>query len=170
MCNIEYISVRQWIGEFLVDLDRRDFALLDALQHNASQRLEDLARIVHLAPSSVHDRLQRLQRAGIIRNWTIELDAPALGLGVLALVGIHATRPCSELLDALRAIPSIEECHSVAGELSLVLKVRVASTAALLELSEQLRQIPGIEQTETTIVLKTHIERPIALKGLASAS
>jgi Lrp/AsnC family leucine-responsive transcriptional regulator len=152
-----------------MDLDRKDFALLDALQHNASQRLEDLARIVHLAPSSVHDRLQRLQRAGIIRNWTIRLDAPALGLGVLAFVGIRATRPCSDLLEALRAIPSIEECHSVAGELSLVLKVRAASTAALLDLSERLRQIPGIEQTETTIVLKTQIDRPIALKSLMSA-
>jgi Lrp/AsnC family transcriptional regulator, leucine-responsive regulatory protein len=152
-----------------MDLDRKDFALIDALQHNASQRLEDLARIVHLAPSSVHDRLQRLQRAGIIRNWTIRLDAPALGLGVLAFIGIRATRPCSDLLEALRAIPSIEECHSVAGELSLVLKVRAASTAALLDLSERLRQIPGIEQTETTIVLKTQIDRPIALKPLMSA-
>jgi Lrp/AsnC family transcriptional regulator, leucine-responsive regulatory protein len=153
-----------------VDLDRKDFALMDALQHNASQRLEDLARIVHLAPSSVHDRLQRLQRAGIIRNWTIRLDAPALGLGVLAFIGIRATRPCSDLLEALRAIPSIEECHSVAGELSLVLKVRVASTAGLLDLSERLRQIPGIEQTETTIVLKTQIDRPIALKSLMRAN
>jgi Lrp/AsnC family transcriptional regulator, leucine-responsive regulatory protein len=152
-----------------VDLDRKDFALVEALQHNASQRLEDLARIVHLAPSSVHDRLQRLQRAGIIRNWTVKLDAPALGLGVLAFVGIRATRPCSDLLEALRGIPSVEECHSVAGELSMILKVRVASTTGLLELSERLRQIPGIEQTETTIVLKTQIDRPIALKSLMSA-
>lgn len=52
----------------------------------------------------------------------------------------------------------------MAGELSMMLKVRVASTPALLELSEQLRAIPGIEQTETTIVLKTQIERPITLK------
>jgi Lrp/AsnC family leucine-responsive transcriptional regulator len=152
-----------------VDLDKKDFALIDALQQNASQRLEDLARMVQLAPSSVHDRLRRLERDGIIRKWTIDLDASALGLGVLAFVGIRATRPCSELLEALRAIPSIEECHSVAGELSLILKVRVAGTPALLELSERLRQIPGIEQTETTIVLKTQIDRPIALKPPTTA-
>jgi DNA-binding Lrp family transcriptional regulator len=64
-------------------------------------------------------------------------------------------------MDALRAIPEIEECHSVAGEQSMIVKVRVASTSALLELSERLRQIPGVEQTETTIVLKTQIDRPI---------
>jgi Lrp/AsnC family transcriptional regulator, leucine-responsive regulatory protein len=148
-----------------VSLDKKDFALIAALQQNAARRLEDLAKMVRLAPSSVHDRLQKLERDGIIRKWTIKLDAPALGLGVLAFVGISATKPCSELVDALQAIPAIEECHSVAGKLSMMLKVRVASTGALLELSDRLRAIPGVEQTETTIVLKTQIDRPITLNA-----
>ena len=149
-----------------MDLDRKDFALLDALQQNASQRLEDLARLVKLAPSSVHERLRRLERERVIRKWTVDVDAAALGLGVVAFVGIRATRPCSELLESMKKIPSIEECHSVAGDLSMILKVRVMNTAALLSLSEHLRQIPGIEQTETTIVLKTQIDRPIALQSM----
>lgn len=144
-------------------LDRKDFALIQALQQNASQRLEDLAKLVNLSPSSVHDRLRRLERLKIISGWTIKLDAPALGLGVLAFVGIGATKPCSEILSALQAIPAIEECHSVAGGLSMILKVRVRDTPALLALSERLRKIPGIERTETTIVLKTQIERAISL-------
>ena len=152
-----------------MDLDKKDLALLDALQQKATRRLEDLARMVRLSASSVHDRLRRLERDGIIRKWTIDVNASALGLGVLAFVGIRATRPCSELLDPLRAITCVEECHSVAGELSLILKVRVANTAALLELSERLRQIPGIEQTEITIVLKTQIDRPIALMPPSTA-
>jgi Lrp/AsnC family leucine-responsive transcriptional regulator len=146
-----------------MELDRTDLLLIHAVQHDASQRLEDLARIVQLAPSSVHDRLRRLERDRIIQRWTVDLDAAAVGLGVLAYVGIRATRPCSQLVAALGAIPAIEECHSVAGELSLLLKVRVAGTPALLELAERLRQIPGIEGTETTIVLKTQIDRPIAI-------
>lgn len=144
-------------------LDQTDLTLVDALQHDANQRLEDLARLVQMAPSSVHERLRRLERDGIIRRWTVEIDAAALGLGVLAYVGIRSTKPCSALLGALGTIPEIEECHSVAGELSMLLKVRVASTPSLLELSERLRQIPGIEGTETTIVLKTQIDRPITL-------
>lgn len=147
-----------------MDLDRKDFALLDALQQNASQRLEDLARLVKLAPSSVHERLRRLERERVIRRWTVDVDAAALGLDVVAFVGIRATRPCSELLESIKKISSIEECHSVAGDLSMILKVRVRNTVALLSLSEHLRQIPGIEQTETTIVLKTQIDRPIALQ------
>ncbi len=147
-----------------MDLDQKDLALLDALQQNAAERLEDLARAVRLAPSSVHDRLRKLERNGIIKRWTIDVDAAALGLGVLAFIGLRSTRPCSELLGSLRAISYIEQCHSVAGELSMVLQVRVPNPIVLLEITERLRQIPGVEQTETTIVLKTQIDRPIALK------
>jgi DNA-binding Lrp family transcriptional regulator len=152
-----------------MDLDRKDFALLGALQENASQRLEDLAKLVNLAPSSVHDRLRRLERGGIIKNWTVKLDGPSLGLGVLAFVGLKTSRPCSEMMDSLQAMPAIEECHSVAGELCMMLKVRLPDTGTLLALIERLRKIPGVEQTETTIVLQTMLERPIHLKALAAA-
>lgn len=143
-----------------MDLDRTDFALVEALQRDAAQRLEDLGRRVGMAPSSVHERLRRLEAAGVIRRWTVECDATALGLPVLAFVGVRSTRPCSELLRELERIPAIEECHSVAGGLSMLLKVRVASPPALLSLAERLRQIPGIEGTETTIVLATQFDRP----------
>jgi Lrp/AsnC family leucine-responsive transcriptional regulator len=149
-------------GGTTVELDPIDLTLVDALQHDAALRLEDLARKVDLATSSVHERLRRLERDRIIRRWTVDLDAAALGLGVLAYIGIRATKPCAALVGALEEIAAIEECHSVAGDLSLLLKVRVASTPVLLELTERLRQIPGIEGTTTTIVLKTSIDRPIA--------
>jgi hypothetical protein len=53
--------------------------------------------------------------------------------------------------------------HSVAGGQSLLLKVRTQTPAALLELVERIRLIPGVEGTETSIVLKTQIARPVAL-------
>ncbi len=153
----------------MTELDRKDFVLIAALQRDASQRLEDLARLVGMAPSSVHERLRRLERAGVIRRWTIECDEEALGLGVLAFLGVRATRPCSEMTDALKEIPAIEECHSVAGELSMLLKVRVESPAALLALTERLRQVPGIVSTESTIVLATQFDRPVRPPQLAGS-
>lgn len=152
-----------------MELDRKDFAMLEALQQNASQRLEDLAKLVNLAPSSVHDRLRRMERGGIIKNWTVKLDAPALGLGVLAFIGVTTNITCSEMVDELKSIPAIEECHSVAGERCLMLKVRLPDTGALLGLIDRLRQVPGITKTETTIVLMTQFDRPIPLKTLAAS-
>jgi Lrp/AsnC family transcriptional regulator, leucine-responsive regulatory protein len=142
-------------------LDRTDLSIIQSLQQNAGQRLEDIARSVKLATSSVHDRVRRLEREGVIRRWTIDVDADALGLGVLAFVGIRSSKSCAEMLDDLREISAIEECHSVAGEFSLFLKVRVSSTSALLVLIDRFRGIPGVESTETTIALRTQIDRPI---------
>lgn len=147
-------------------LDRIDLTLLSALQAEGRLRLEDLARRVELAPSSVHDRLRRLQRDGVIRRWTIEVSPEALGLSVLAMIGVQASRPCSEFVGALEQIREIEECHSVAGQLSVMLKVRVANTEQLLELIEQLRRIPGVDSTETTVVLKTQFERGPVVRGV----
>lgn len=146
-----------------MELDQADLTLIQELQRDAAQRLEDLARKVQMAPSSVHERLRRLESSAILKRWTIEIDAARLGLGVLAYVGIRATRPCSEILPVIELIPAVEEAHSVAGELSLMLKIRVTTTAALLELIDRLRQIPGVEGTETTIVLKTQFDRPTSL-------
>jgi DNA-binding Lrp family transcriptional regulator len=72
-------------------------------------------------------------------------------------------RPCPELVGALRPIPAVEECHSVAGELSMLLKVRVTDTVSLLKLTERVRKIPGIEQTHTTIVMESQFERPTSI-------
>jgi DNA-binding Lrp family transcriptional regulator len=146
-------------------LDRVDRLLLAALQAEGRMRLEDLAHRVDLAPSTVHDRLRRLQRDGILRRWTIDVAPEALGLTVLSLVGVKSSRPCAQLVEALSRIPEIEEMHSVAGRLSFIVKVRATSTEHLLELIDRLKQIPGIEGTETTIVLKTHLERGPAVKN-----
>lgn len=140
-------------------LDRIDTVLLAALQQEGRLRLEDLARRVELAPSSVHDRLRRLQREGVIRKWTIDVAPEALGLTVLAFVGVRASRPCAELVEPLAQIGEIEEYHSVAGPLSFLVKLRASSTEHLLEIIERLRQIPSIEATETTVVLKSYLER-----------
>lgn len=147
--------------------DRVDRMLITALQQNAQERLEDLGKLVSMAPSSVHERLRRLEREGVIRGWTIDVDASAFGLDVLAYIGVRSSKPCSTLLPEMESIDAIEEFHSVAGPLGLMLKVRVANTSALLELVEELRQIPGVEGTETSIVLKTHIDRPSALPQLS---
>jgi len=140
-------------------LDATDLALIGALQANARVKLEELGRIVNLVPSSVHERLRRLDREGVIQSWTINVSPAAFGLEILALVGVNTSKPCSEMIDDLLRLPEIEECHSVAGELSLVLKVRVPTTSDLLAFVEGLRQVPGVVSTVTTVTLKTHFER-----------
>ncbi len=101
--------------------------------------------VVTLAPafSPGLPALGGLERLGVIRGCSINVDAMALGLRLLAFIGISSKKPCSERVESLRAIPAVEECHSVAGELSMLLKVRVADTAMLPAMTERLRKVPG---------------------------
>ena len=142
-------------------VDDKDLALLAVPHDNARIRLEDLGRTVDLAPSSVHERLRRLDREGIIRRWTVDLAPEAFDLNTLALIGIRASRPCSEIVGHFEQLPEIEECHSVGGSLSAVLKVRVRTPGDLMVFVENLRRIPGVEATETTIIMKSYFERGV---------
>jgi DNA-binding Lrp family transcriptional regulator len=149
-------------------MDDKDVRLLEALQEDASRKLEDLARLVQLVPSSVHDRLKRLQQDKVIKRWTVEVEPSALGLNVEAFIGIKTSVPCAEVVKQIEGIRAIEACHSVAGTLSLFLQVRVAHPSDLMDLTETLRSIPGVESTETTIVLKTHLDRPVKSPSAAA--
>ena len=80
---------------------------------------------------------------------------------MLAFISVAMSVACSSVAPDIETIPWVEEAHSVAGEWCMVLKVRVPDTAGLLELVDRLRQIPGVEKTETIIVLKTQVERPV---------
>src|SRR5260370_30732319 len=112
-------------------LDRIDAVLLDALRTNGRLRLEDLARRVELSPSSVHERLRRLERTGVIRRWTIAVAPEALGLGVLAFVDVRASRPCSQLAEPIGRIGEGEEFHALAGQLCFSPQMRAPTPAPL---------------------------------------
>ena len=113
-------------------LDESDSAILRSLQADARTTLARVGRAAGLSPSSVHERIRRLQRDGVIRGWTLELDPRAVGRPVTAFVGVEADVTGGTLAARLRLRPEVDECHSIAGDLSFFLKVRSADTEALL--------------------------------------
>lgn len=145
------------------DLDETDSKILRCLQVNARSTLADVGREVGLAASSVHERLRRLQRDGVIRGWTLDLDPRSVGRPVTAFVGVEADVTSGGLIQRLRQRPEIDECHNMAGDLAFFLKVRAADTEALLEVLDWIRELPGVRQTRTTVVLRTEFERQLWL-------
>jgi DNA-binding Lrp family transcriptional regulator len=138
--------------------DEPDLVLLRLLRRNARATIAELAVELGLAPSSVHERIRRLERRGVIRRWTVEIDPAAVGIPVTAFVGVEADVAGADLAVALDRLEGIDECHSVAGGLSLLLKVRAADTEGLLRLVEDVRRLPGVRRIETSVVLRTQFE------------
>jgi Lrp/AsnC family leucine-responsive transcriptional regulator len=144
-------------------LDERDLAIIAALQDDARATYADVGRRVGLSPSSVHDRVRKLEQTGVIRAYRAVVDPGALGLFVTALVAVTPLDPMQpdDLPDRVREFPEVEDCLSVAGEANYILKVRTHTTAHLEELIRRLREKGGV-QTRTTIVLSIPFEgRPV---------
>jgi Lrp/AsnC family transcriptional regulator, leucine-responsive regulatory protein len=144
-------------------MDDRDKLILSALQDNARATLGDIAERVGLAASSVHDRVRKLEQAGIIKGYRAEVDPEAVGLFVTALVSVTPLDPRQPDDLPLRVLEfaEVEDCHSVAGDENYILKVRTRTTADLEDLLRRLREKAGV-QTRTTVVLSTPFEhRPL---------
>jgi Lrp/AsnC family leucine-responsive transcriptional regulator len=145
-------------------LDGRDMDIIAALQEDARATYADVAARVGMSPSAVHDRVRKLEVAGVIRSYKAVVDPEALGLFVTALVAATPLDPSQpdDLPDRVAEFPEVEDCYSVAGEANYILKVRVRTTVHLEELIRRLREKGGV-QTRTTIVLSIPFEdRPLA--------
>lgn len=144
-------------------MDDRDRAILASLQADARATFADIGERAGLSSSAVHERVRKLEQAGLIRGYRAEVDPEALGLFVTALVSVTPLDPKQpdDLPDRVREFTEVEDCHSVAGAENYILKVRVPTTGDLEDFLRRLREKAGVN-TRTTVVLSTPFEhRPL---------
>jgi len=144
------------------DLDRQILRLLAA---DGRRSFTDLAKDTGLSVSAVHQRVRRLEQRGLLRGYRAVVDVEQAGLSLTAFVSIKPIDPAApdDAPERLAHLDAIEACHSVAGDESYILKVRVASPAALESLLQEIRAAASVS-TRTTVVLSTPYEgRPPAL-------
>jgi Lrp/AsnC family transcriptional regulator, leucine-responsive regulatory protein len=146
-------------------VDDTDRAIVGLLARDGRMSYTDLAKASGLSTSAVHQRVRRLEDRGVIRGYRAVVDAEAAGLPLTAFVSVTPFDPSApdDVPDRLADLSEIEACHSVAGDESYVLKVRVATPSALEELLGRIRSAAGVA-TRTTVVLSTYYEaRPPAV-------
>ncbi|MFI6503656.1 Lrp/AsnC family transcriptional regulator [Nonomuraea typhae] len=138
------------------EIDRR---IVTLLAQDGRMSFTDLARETGLSVSAVHQRVRRLEKRGIVRGYAAMIDHDAIGLPLTAFVSIKPIDPAApdDAPDRLAHLHQIEACHSVAGDESYILKVRVASPVALEDLLQQIRESANVS-TRTTVVLSTPYE------------
>src|SRR5580765_4943077 len=114
-------------------IDSTDRDILNILQENAKVSNAEIARRIDMAPSGVLERIRKLEERGIIKGYVPQLNAKALGHGLLAFVFVRTDELASEHVTALKfaQIPEVQEVHHVAGEDCYIVKVRTADTESL---------------------------------------
>jgi Lrp/AsnC family transcriptional regulator, leucine-responsive regulatory protein len=115
---------------------------------------------VGLSSPAVHERVGKLEAAGVISGYRAIVDPAALGRYVTALISVIESDSVDDtgLEEAMRAMPEIEDCWRVAGAEGYVLKARVADIPALEATISALNRIRGVARTRTTVVLSTKWE------------
>lgn len=146
-----------------VDLDPVDLQILTLLRSDGRASATEIADRVGLSRPAVADRIEKLERNGVIRGHTVVVDPVALGKDVTAFI---AARKASELdgkawkaFQQLLKTDEVLEMHTVAGDDCYLLKVRTDSITSLTSILSKLTSPPLSLQTRTTIVLETHCEK-----------
>ncbi len=146
----------------LDDINRR---LLAELTEDPRIPMSALARRVNMSAPAVTERVQRLERAGVITGYRLEVDPAALGLPVTAFARVRpAAGQLSKVADLARSLPQVTECHRITGEDCFLIKIHAP---AVEQLEALLDQFLTYGQTVTSIVVSTPVPpRPL----LADAS
>jgi Lrp/AsnC family leucine-responsive transcriptional regulator len=140
-------------------VDPKDRAIVEVLQEDARATYAQIGARVGLSASTVHDRVRKLERRGVIRGYRANVDPQAMGFGVTALVSVMPLDPSQpdDLPERITGFREIEDCFSVAGHENYILKVRTRTTGDLEDLLRRLRERAAV-QTRTTVVLSIPFE------------
>lgn len=147
-----------------IKLDEKDAKLLEIVAKDCKLSTFEISKKTGMPVTTVHNRIKRLEAAGVITGYAAQIDRKKLGKNVVAYVLVNVTyHPAPgktisqvELAKRLDNFEEVEETAIVAGGTDIVLKVRVEDIDALNKfVIGKLRSIEGIENTRTLIALQS---------------
>ena len=138
-------------------MDTLDRKILGALQKDARVKNADLARQLGVAPSTMLERVRRLEERGYLSGFKAVIDPEKLGLDVQALISVslgqHSTQTIRPFEQAVKSIPNIMVCYHVTGRFDYMLHVVAKNLKELGTLvKEQIASLPGVGKTETFLI------------------
>jgi Lrp/AsnC family transcriptional regulator, leucine-responsive regulatory protein len=144
-------------------IDEVDRRIIDFLVLNSRASLKELGAATNLSSPSVADRIRRLEEKGVIRAFTVDVDAEALGYSLQAIVRV---RPLPGMLHVVERLiqetPEFIECDKVTGDDCFIAKLCFRSMA---QLDAILDRITEKAETNTSIVKAISVRRRLPPLG-----
>ena len=135
------------------NIDAIDQKILMHLISNARMPFLEIARECGISGAAIHQRVKKLEEAGIITGSRLEINPKAR---------ISEPNISNSVIDSLKSIPEIVECHFITGKYTLFLKVFCTDNEHLMNvIINTIQGIPGITQTETFLSLDQSFERQV---------
>jgi len=142
-----------------MELDRIDKNILRELQSDGRISNVELSRRVGLSPTPCLERVKRLEKSNVIRQYTALLNPNLLDASLMVYVEITLHRSSADVFDrfnlAANELDSILECHLVSGDFDYLLKTRVSDMSTYRKvLNETLLALPDIKDSRTYVVME----------------
>lgn len=140
-------------------MDAFDKSILHHLARDGRLSWTELAEHVNLSASAVQRRVQTLQAKGMIKHFTVALDAKQLGHEVRAFVEVKVERSNVELAksfrESIRQLPQVQSCHKLSGTVDFILDVVATDLETYGQFLEQdILSIPGVLDARSSIILE----------------
>lgn len=137
-------------------LDDKDIRIIAELEKNSNQTTHKLSKKLNYPVTTIYNRIKKLEKEGVIKRYTVDLDHKKLGKPIVAILGITITRG-SDHMDVARAVRRLDgvfELNMMTGGTDFLVKVRVKDIDELNTLiTRGLATVDGIDKSQTAIVL-----------------
>jgi Lrp/AsnC family transcriptional regulator, regulator for asnA, asnC and gidA len=133
-------------------IDKLDKKILQLISQDARIPFLEVARECNVSGAAIHQRIQKLRTAGIIKGSEFVIDNYKVGFQTCAFVGVvlNDIKLFSQVVEELKAIPEIVECHYATGKYAMFVKIYAKDNRHLLHIIlDKLTIIPGVAHTET---------------------
>jgi Lrp/AsnC family leucine-responsive transcriptional regulator len=148
--------------------DKTDLSILRMLTEDSRRTLQDIGAKVGLSSTSCWSRIKRLEAQGVIKRYTIDVDAASIGYRDSVIVQLTLESHTDETLykfgRALASIPEVQEAFLVSGDYDYYIRIAVRDTRDYERLlRENLYKIPGIRHSKSHFVLRVLKEASVPL-------
>ncbi len=142
-----------------IHLDHIDKQILDMLIENARTPFTEIAKKLDISAGTVHVRVRKMEKAGIIKGASLSIDYDKLGYSFIAYIGVYLDKTSKTrfVLERMKEIPYITVAHITTGKYNIFCKVRARDTQHAKDVIFQIDDIEGIVRTETMISLEESI-------------
>jgi Lrp/AsnC family transcriptional regulator, regulator for asnA, asnC and gidA len=154
------------VNHLQIEIDGIDKEILRDLMTDARKPILQIANKIGISGAAIHQRLKKLETAGVISGSKYVIDPKILGYKTMAFIGVYLDKASSnaDAVKELKKIPEVLECHYTTGNWSILTKIICMDNEHLMQLlNTKIQAIKGVSRTETFISLDQQIDRQIQL-------
>ena len=142
-------------------LDELDYKILNLISNDARISFLEVSRICGVSGAAVHQRVQKMIANGIITGSEFWLDLKKIGYQTCAFLSLHfsETANLDVIVERLKEIREIVECHSITGEYDIFVKIYALNNSHLYDIIQNRIKPLGILRTETLMSFKESFHR-----------